>query len=243
MNAIVPFQFEATPIRVQVIDGQPLFVTADVCAVLGIAHHLDAMTRLDEDERGSLLVDTPGGAQRVAAVNESGMWKLVLRSRKPAAKRLVKWLTAEVLPSIRQTGGYGAPAPALDLTDTATLHRLLLDHTGRTLAADERVATLEPKAAALDRLADAQGSLCITDAAKALGVPPRRLFAWLEANRWTYRRSNDGPWIAMEPARQRGLVEHKGKYIEVRGRPDKWVEQVLVTPKGLARLAEAAAGR
>ena len=242
MNAIVPFQFDTAPIRVHVVDGQPWFVLNDVCAALGITNPRDAAGRLDDDEKGVVKVDTPGGPQDVTAINESGLYKLALRSRKAGAKRFTKWLTSEVLPTIRQTGSYGAPAPALDLTDTATLHRLLLDHTGRTLAADERVADLEPKAAALDRLADAQGSLCITDAAKALGVPPRRLFSWLEANHWTYRRSEAGPWIAKEPARLRGLVEHKGRYVEVRGRPDKWVEQVMVTPKGLARLAELRAG-
>ena len=244
MNAIVPFQFGDQPVRISDRDGQPWFVLADVCRVLGLANVGDAAKRVRENERDDIaLTDAIGREQSVAVVNEAGLYRLIMRSRKPAAESFSDWVVADVLPTIRRTGSYGAAAPALDLHDTATLHRLLLDHTGRTLAADERVAELEPKAAALDRLADAQGSLCITDAAKALGVPPRRLFSWLEANRWTYRRSNDGPWIAMEPARQRGLVEHKGRYVEVRGRPDKWVEQVLVTIKGLARLAEAGAGR
>ncbi|MDY0966940.1 MULTISPECIES: phage antirepressor KilAC domain-containing protein [unclassified Sphingomonas] len=242
MNAIVPYVFDATPIRVQVVDGQPWFVAVDVCAVLGIAHHLDALARLDEDERGSLLVDTLGGMQRSAAVNESGMWKLVLRSRKPAAKRMVKWLTAEVLPSIRQTGAYGAPAVALDLTDTATLHRLLLDHTGRTLAADERIAELEPQAEALARLARAEGSLCISDAAKVLGASPKRLFAWMEAHSWIYRRSSDGPWIGFQAKIDAKYLEHKAHRQQQRFGPDKLRERVLMTPKGLARLAELRAG-
>lgn len=171
MNAIVPFNFDATPIRIQVLDGAPWFVAMDVCMVLDIANHLDALSRLDDDERGSVIVDTLGGPQRLAAINESGMWKLVLRSRKPAAKRLVRWLTGDVLPSIRRTGGYGQPAASLDLTDAATLHRLLLDHTGRAMAIEARVAELEPQAAALARLTDAEGALCVTDAAKALGRP------------------------------------------------------------------------
>lgn len=243
MNAIVPFQFDTQAVRIEDRGGEPWFVAADVCAALDIAHHRDAIARLDEDERGSIVVDTPGGPQPTAAISESGLYALILRSRKAAAKRFRKWVTAEVLPSIRRTGGYGAPAPALDLTDTATLHRLLLDHTGRTMAADERAAALEPKAAALDRLADARGSLCITDAAKALDVPPRRLFAWLDAHSWIYRRTEGGHWVAFEAKRAAGVVEHKGQRIEVRGRPDKWVEQVLVTPKGLARLATEGAGR
>ena len=243
MNAIVPFQFGDKAVRIEVRAGETWFVASDVCAAVDVANHRDAVARLDDDERASIVVDTPGGPQATVAVNESGLYQIVLRSRKAAAKRFRKWVTSEVLPAIRRTGSYGAPAVPLDLTDTATLHRLLLDHTGRTLARDERVAELEPKAAALDRLTDARGSLCITDAAKALDVPPRRLFAWMEATSWIYRRGDGGHWIGFQAKLDAKLIEHKGQRIEVRGRPDKWVEQVLVTPKGLARLAEAGAGR
>lgn len=243
MNDIVPYHFEDQPVRITDRDGQPWFVAADVCDILGISKHRDAVGRLDDDERGLVTMDTPGGPQQVTAINESGLYKLVFRSRKPSAKRLTKWVTGEVLPSIRRTGGYGAPSASIDLNDPATLHRLLLDHTGRVLASEERLAELEPKAAALDRLTDATGSLCITDAAKALGVPPRRLFAWLEANQWTYRRSDGGHWVAFQSQLGTGRLEHKGMTIAVRGRPDKLVEQVLVTPKGLAALAARGAGR
>lgn len=243
MNAIVPFNFNTTAIRVQVIEGEPWFVLADVCRVLDLRNVADAAARLADDEKGIALSDTPGGAQEVVIVNEQGLYRLIFRSRKPAAEQFRRWVWADVLPAIRRTGGYGAPAAPIDLTDTATLHRLLLDHTGRTLASEERVAELAPKAAALDQLAEAEGSMPITDAAKALSVPPRRLFAWLEANKWTYRRVDGGPWLAFEAKRQAGVLEHKGRRIEVRGRPDKWVEQVMVTPKGLARLAEVGAGR
>lgn len=244
MNALVPFDFDDDhTVRLETRDGQPWFVAADVCAVLGIDNHRDALARLDDDERGSIVIDTLGGPQATGAVNESGLWKLVLRSRKPAAKRLVKWLTSEVLPKIRQTGSYGAPADPINLSDPAVLQRLLLDHTGRSMASEQRVAELEPKAEAFARLSEARGSLCVTDAAKALQVPPRRLFAWLEAHRWIYRRSEAGHWVAHGPKIESGMLEHKGTTIQVRGRPDKWVEQVLVSPKGLARLARLRAGQ
>lgn len=122
----------------------------------------------------------------MTAINELRMYKLALRSRKAGAKRFTKWLTSVVLPSIRKTGSYGAPTPALNLTDPGTLHRLLLDHTGRSMAVEERVAQLEPQAEALARLADATGPLCLADAAKAIGKPGRRMTAWLEANSWIY---------------------------------------------------------
>lgn len=244
MNAIVPFQFGDQPVRISDRDGQPWFSLADICRVLEISNVGNAAARLDDDEKDVIpLTDSIGRSQDATIISESGMYRLVVRSRKESARRFTKWVTSDVLPSIRRTGSYGAPAPALDLHDTATLHRLLLDHTGRTLAADERVAELAPKAEALDRLTDARGSLCITDAAKALDVPPRRLFAWMEACSWIYRRTDGGHWIGFQAKLAAKLIEHKGQRIEVRGRPDKWVEQVLVTPKGLARLAEAGAGR
>ncbi|MDB5582932.1 MAG: anti-repressor protein [Bradyrhizobium sp.] len=243
MSNLVPYVFEEQPIRIVDRAGQPWFSLNDVCAALGIANPRDAASRLDDDEKAVVKVDTLGGQQEATAIDESGLYKLALRSRKAGAKRFTKWLTSVVLPSIRKTGSYGAPAQPLDLNDPATLRRLLLDHTGHAMAIEDRVAMLEPQADAFARLADAQGSLCMTDAAKALAVPPRRLFAWLEAHGWIYRRSEAGQWVAFETKRQAGDVEHKGTRITVRGRPDKWVEQVMITPRGLAKLAAIGAGK
>ena len=97
---------ENAPIRVQVINGETWFVAKDVCDNLGINKYRDAFTRLDDDERVYVLVDTLGGPQRVVAVNESGLYSLVFQSRKPGAKKFRKWVTMDVLPSIRKTGGY-----------------------------------------------------------------------------------------------------------------------------------------
>lgn len=243
MTSIVPFNFEGREIRVVQRDGQPWFVAADVCAILDIANHRDAVARLDDDERVSVTTTTSGGEQVVTAINESGCYRIVFRSRKASAKRFTKWVTSEVLPSIRRTGAYGAPAAPIDLNDPGTLHRLLLNHTGRALASEERVEELEPKADALDQLADTNGSMCVTDAAKMLGVQRRRLYAWLEANRWTYRRTDGGSWVAFQEHLTAGRLEHKGVRIPVHGRPDKLEQQVRITPKGLARLAELKAGK
>lgn len=98
---------ESTPIRVQVIDNEPWFVAKDVCRVLGIANHKDAVSRVDDDERrGVGITDPLGGRQQATAVNESGLYHLIFQSRKPEAKKFRKWVTNEVLPSIRKTGGY-----------------------------------------------------------------------------------------------------------------------------------------
>lgn len=107
-NMLLQFK-ENAPIRVQVVKGETLFVAKDVCAVLGIEKYRDAMMRIDTDERGSVLMDTPGGKQDFAAVNESGIYALVFQSRKPAAQEFRKWVTSEVLPSIRKYGKYVVP--------------------------------------------------------------------------------------------------------------------------------------
>lgn len=95
-------------IRTEVINGEPWFVAKDVCVALGIEYHRDALTRLDEDERGSLLLDTLGGKQTTGAINESGLYHLIFQSRKPEAKAFRKWVTNDVLPSIRRTGSYSS---------------------------------------------------------------------------------------------------------------------------------------
>jgi len=241
MNAIVPFQFGGKPVRVIDRDGQPWFSLNDVCAVLEIANARDAAGRLDDDEKGVVTTDTLGGRQEATVIDESGLYKLALRSRKAAAKRFTKWVTREVLPSIRTTGTYGAPAPSLDLRDPAVLHRLLLDHAGRGMAADQRIAELEPQAAALVLLTQAHGSLAVTHAAKAMGVRPGRLFDWLEANGWLYR-GNDG-LLSYQAKIDQGLIEHKVHRLD-RGplKQAKLVNHALLTPKGIARLTALRAG-
>jgi prophage antirepressor-like protein len=96
-------------VRTTVLNGEPWFLAKDVCTVLEISKYRDAVSRLDEDERGSVLVDTPGGPQEMAAISEPGLYSLIMVSRKPEAKMFKRWITHEVLPQIRQTGGYIAP--------------------------------------------------------------------------------------------------------------------------------------
>lgn len=112
------FSQEKAPIRVQLINSEPWFVAKDVCEVLGIANHKDAASRLDEDERrGAGITDPIGRPQTVTAVSESGLYSLVFQSRKAEAKKFRKWVTSEVLPSIRKKGYYGIYKPKTDFID------------------------------------------------------------------------------------------------------------------------------
>jgi prophage antirepressor-like protein len=111
-SSIQVFEFESQKIRSVIgLDGEPWFVAADVCAVLGIANPSDALSRLEDDEKGLGNAETLGGPQQMAIVSESGIWALTFRSRKPDARRLRKWVTKEVIPSIRKTGAYVIPMP------------------------------------------------------------------------------------------------------------------------------------
>jgi Rha family phage regulatory protein len=97
-----------------------------------------------------------------------------------------------------------------------------------------------PKLAAIRRLAAAEGAICITDAAKQLGIAPSKLFDWLQANRWIYRRGGSTRWIAMQPRIRDGFLKHKVTALkpDTETGVERAAYQPLVTPKGLARLAE-----
>lgn len=111
---LVPFDFEGRPVRV-VTDsqGEPWFVAADVLATIGLDRK--ALERLDDDEKGVSSIHTPGGGQEMTTVNEPGLYTLVLGSRKAEAKRFKRWVTHQVLPSIRKTGSYAVPSTIASL--------------------------------------------------------------------------------------------------------------------------------
>lgn len=115
MSSIIPFSFEGHEVRVATHNDEAHWVLADVCAVLEIGSPHKAATRLDEDEKGRTTIPTLGGLQEMTIINESGLWSLVLTSRKPEARRFKKWLTSKVLPTIRRTGSYN-PASSEALT-------------------------------------------------------------------------------------------------------------------------------
>lgn len=115
MSGLVTYRFEDQSVRVLTDPaGEPWFVAADVCAALAIGNPSDAVRRLDDDEK--MTLDTTeghsgqrGGAQALNVVSEPGLYSLILKSRKPEARRFKRWVTHEVLPSIRKTGAYAAP--------------------------------------------------------------------------------------------------------------------------------------
>ncbi|EXI92404.1 MAG: putative phage-encoded protein [Candidatus Accumulibacter sp. BA-94] len=125
MNAITPFHFGDQQVRVISDDhGEPWFVGADVCEALALRNSRDAMARLDEDEKGVAITDTLGGQQEMVTINESGLYSLILTSRKAEARKFKKWVTSEVLPAIRRTGAYAA-APAMPVVKNAAMQLVI----------------------------------------------------------------------------------------------------------------------
>ena len=231
---VTAFDFESQPVRVFEQDGEPWFVAKDIAEALGYTDAWNMTRRLDEDEFQNLQIRGFGN-RGVSLVNESGLYAAILGSSKPAAKRFKKWVTAEVLPSLRKTGQYGA---GIDLRDPDQLLPLLNDYAQAAKAAKGELAAVRPQAQAYERLAISDGDLCITDAAKTLGLRPKDLFAWLQAHQWIYRRTGGNHWCGYQDKIQRGLLNHKVTEVI---RPDgsqRISIAVRITAKGLSLLAK-----
>ncbi|MCO7216854.1 phage antirepressor KilAC domain-containing protein [Halomonas sp. OfavH-34-E] len=135
-----------------------------------------------------------------------------------------------------------ATDPLQALSDPATMRELLLGYTEKVLALESTVSEQAPKVQAFRRIAESDGSLCLTDAAKHLQVRRKDLLAWLQVHRWIYRRAGNKNWIAYQPRLHQGVLEHKVSTVHLEDGSEKVCEQVKVTPKGLAKLAETFEG-
>ena len=130
--------------------------------------------------------------------------------------------------------------PTNVLNDPAAMRELLLGYTEKVIELQSVVAEIGPKAKALDRISTVSGSLCITEAAKALGILPKQLFTMLWETRWIYRRNGSKNWLGYQDRCIAGLLEHKVTSVMNNTTGEEMIrEQVRITPKGLARLATA----
>jgi anti-repressor protein len=174
-NEIQRFDFKGAALRALTDEnGEPWFVAKDACAVLELSNVSQALTRLDGDEKSSITLNdgTPGNPNRVI-VSESGLYALVLASRKPEAHEFKRWVTHEVLPQIRRTGGY---IPTTDADDDMTILAKAVMIGQRTMEAQKRriaeqqtrIVELEPKARFADAVAASDGTCLIGELAKML---------------------------------------------------------------------------
>lgn len=210
MGQMIPLAFRDNLVRAVERDGEPWFVGKDVCAVLDISKHHQALDRLDPDERGTCNVGTPSGAQDMIVVSEPGVYRLVFTSRKPEAEEFKRWLAHEVLPMLRKTGRFApadeAPRPAAAGAEDALAllnWRLAAVKEARLLFGPARAAQMWgelglPHVPAPPALLDA-GQECLSlllDTAWPDGEPPLR-----ERLRWSLAHETDDPWFGARGVR------------------------------------------
>ena len=192
MNDLTVFQNEMFgDLRAVSIDGDPWFAAKDVCDCLGLGNSRQAISRLDDDEKGVISNDTLGGKQEMTFVSEAGLYTLIGTSRKKEAKDFRRWVTHEVLPSIRKHGIYATDA-VLDkiIADPDFGIKLLTElkeEKAARIEAEQKNAVLQPKADFYDAVADSTTALDLGKVAKLLafdGIGRNKLFSILRQERW-----------------------------------------------------------
>lgn len=219
MNEVIPFTYEDTNVRtVATEDGTPWFVAKDVCNILGLSNPRTSLALLDEDEKGVHSMDTLGGKQELTTVNEAGLYALILKSRKPEARKFKRWVTHEVLPSIRKRGGYLTPeATEKALTDPDFIIQLatrLKEERAKRAALEAENEANKPKVLFADAVATSHASILVGDLAKLVqqnGIPlgANRLFKWLRKHGYLISRKGTDWNMPTQKAQELGLFRVK----------------------------------
>lgn len=232
MNELQVFTYGGNEVRTVQRNGEPWFVLKDVSDILGLTDTNKISTRLDQDELTRIKFVSGGQSREMLCINESGLYNVILRSDKPEAKPFRKWVTSEVLPSIRKTGGYIAGQE--NLTPEELMAKALMV-AQKTLAEREaRIADLtvqnqimQPKASYFDELVERGTLTNFRETAKQLCIPPKRFVAFLMEKKYVYRDKR-GKLLPYE-AKNDGLFELKESYND----KTQWSgTQTLITPKG-----------
>ena len=190
-------------------NGEPWFVGKDVASVLGYSQTAKAIREhVDEDDKGGSVLDTPGGKQSTIIINESGLYSLILSSKLPQAKEFKRWVTNEVLPQIRKTGGY---IPLNDCEDGADIMARALMIAQRTIEQKDALLEMQkPKVRFAEAVTGSDGSILIGELAKLITqngyeIGRTRLFDWLRRNGYLFKNSTEPiqKWV------EKGLFETK----------------------------------
>lgn len=198
-------------LRTMMIDGEPWFVASDIAKALEYASAKDFVRGLEADERGRRIVPTPSGDQEMTVISEAGLYASLMRARTSRVAPFRRWVTHEVLPSIRKRGGYLTPeATEAALSDPDFIIRLAtsLKEERARVAALEAAREADAPATALGRsVMVAEGAVSVSEAAKLItqaGVQMgrNRLYDWLRAHDWVFRRTTEPKQWAVD----RGLL-------------------------------------
>lgn len=243
MNEMQVFNYKSSQVRTVEINNEPWFVLKDVCAVLDLGSAHKVSERLDEDERNQIpLTDSLGRKQETTIINESGLYNVILRSDKPEAKPFRKWVTSEVLPSIRKTGSYALPK------DYPTALRALADAEEqklRLLAENQQqaqvIADFEPIRQYVDTILESKGTMATSQIAADYGLTAQKLNKILHDG--GIQRNVNGQWLLY--AKHMGKGYTKSKTIQIvrsDGRPDT-IMQTQWTQKGRLMIHEILTAR
>ena len=232
MDNIQIFKYQTNEVRTVEMNGEPWFVLKDVCEVLDLDTTAKVAERLDADEKGMNQIHTPGGMQSVTVINESGLYNVILRSDKPEAKPFRKWVTSEVLPSIRKHGGYIAGQEQLtpqELMAKALLvaNKTLADREARISELTVQNQIMTPKAEYFDELVDRNLLTSFRETAKQLEIKEKPFIQFLLDKKYIYRDKKGKLMPYAE--KNNGLFEVKECFNE----KTQWSgTQTLVTPNG-----------
>ena len=180
------FNFEGMDVRTTIVNDEPLFVAKDVAVTLGYKDTAKAVKRhVDNEDKGVYEMPTPGGKQRVTVINESGLYSLILSSKLPTAKKFKRWVTSEVLPSLRNNGVYMTQQAAIDfMQDPRKLAQILTEFANtkdKLGVAEKENKAMKPKALFADSVASSDGTILIRELAvllkqNGLNIGEKRLF-------------------------------------------------------------------
>ena len=214
MNKLTIFNYEGNTVRTVMKDGNPWWVLKDVCSVLEIGNSRDVMARLDSDEKGVDIIDTPGGKQEVSIINESGLYSVILVSRKPEAKKFKRWVTHEVLPSIRRHGLYATdellanPDFLIQALQELKAERAKNVELTTTISIQEQqIAEMKPKASYYDVVLNCKDAVSITTIAKDYGKSGRWFNEYLHNLGVQFRQGKI--WLLYQKYAQHGYTTTK----------------------------------
>ena len=218
MHEVTNWTFGETEVRTIELDGEPWWVLSDVCKVLELSTPAKIAARLEDDEKGMNQIHTPGGTQNVTIINESGLYSVILRSDKPQAKPFRKWVTGEVLPTIRKHGAYLTPDV---LSQTIQNPDFLIGLVTELKAEQERrrsaeltvsvqsqqIAELQPKASYYDVVLNCKDLMSIGKIAKDFGKSAVWLNKWLHEKGIQYKQGDI--WLLYQKYAEKGYTSTK----------------------------------
>lgn len=244
MLEVIPFNYNDINIRTVPVDGELWFVATDVAKVLEYRTAPDMTRRIQPEDKGYAKVRTPGGEQELSILNESGLYDAVFRSNSKGARPFRRWVTSEVIPSIRKTGSYAVGQP-VELTGPELMAKALLEADATMKAQAQALLEAKPKVEAFEAFLSSNGDYSVGEAAKVLArdheivTGEKRLFSQLEAWGWIYRNAKGRP-ICKQSQIENGRLAHKARfYIDWKtGEQVMATPQVRITAKGIEAIAK-----